>query len=201
MTKTAIIILCVDEILIWAIPPLSPQQSDLHDFLRVDCNSTHILPLFKIPLPDDIVPHSHEILGRATLSSWYFGSGFLESVYFDFFFTSKIVKFKIIIKPDLSDASLHIINTSECITDDIIKSVAQFSYCKYKICEDALVYLQNLSSRNYKTSGECDGFILTSAPSYVLMRWKGPVQSLCPSSGRFVYWPHRRSRIVVVDLF
>ena len=206
MTKTAIIILCIDEILIWEIPPLLPQQPDLHHFL--DNNSTHIPPLFKFPLPGDNLRHNREILGRMALSPWYLGSGFMESVYFNFFFTSKIQKCKLIIKPDLSDASLHLINISEWIYDDIITSSAQFSDRKHKICENALVYLLNTPSRTSRTSGEYTGLILTSAPSSnVLMRWNGPVESLCPTSGRFVYWPHRRdedsssSGIVIVDLF
>ena len=161
MTKTAIVILCIDEILIWEIPPLLPQESDLHHFL--DNNSTHIPPLFKIPLPDDVLRHSHEILGRMTLSSWYFGTGFLDSVYFSFFFTSKIQKFKLIIKPDLSDASLHDINISECIPDDIMTFLARCSAYKYRICEDALVYILNTSRR--KLGRPFTNSILTSTPS------------------------------------
>ena len=192
--------------MIWAIPPLSPQQSDLH---FIDNNSTHIPPSFKIPLPDDILRHSHEILGLMTVSSWYFGSGSSESVYFDFFYTSKIQKFKIIIKPDLSYASLHVINRiSELISDDLITSLGRYSTCKDQICEDALVYLRNIPSR--KTLGGYAGLILTSAPSFnVVMQWNGSVESICPASGRFVYWPRcrdgertfSRSRIVVIDLF
>ena len=205
MTKTAIVILCIDEILIWEIPPLLPQQPDLHHFL--DNNSTHIPPLFKIPLPDDVLRHNHEILGRMTLSSWYFGSGFLNSVYFNFFFTSKIQKCKLFIKPDLSDATLHLINISGSISDDIVTclaQLAQFNDCKHKIYEDALVYLLNTPSRTSRYTG----LILTSAPSSnIVMLWNGAVEFLCPTSGRFVYWPHRRdedsssSGISIVDLF
>jgi hypothetical protein len=188
----------VDEILIWAIPPLSPpQQSDFPHF--PDNNSTHIPPLFKIPFPDDVVRHSHEILGRMTLSSWYFGSGSLESVYFDFFYTSKLQRFKIIIKPDLSDASLHVISISEFISDGSITSTRRHIARDYKICEDSFVYLRNnLNS----TSTEHAASILTSAPSSnVVMQWDGHVDSLCPTSGRSVYWAHWGRRIVVVDLF
>ena len=210
MTKTAIVILCIDEILIWEIPPLLPQQPDLHHFL--DNNSTHIPPLFKIPLPGDNLRHNREILGRMALSPWYLGSGFLESVYFNFFFTfSRIQKCKLIIKPDLNDANIHLINISGSISDDIVTclaQLAQFNDCKHKICEDALVYLLNTPSRSSRIKGGYTELILTSAPSSnIFMLWNGPVESLCPTSGRFVYWPHRRdedsssSGIGIVDLF
>jgi len=57
-TKTAIIVFCKEEILIWAIPPLSPQSSDLPDRF-LDNDPIHIPPLFKIPFPDDVLRHTH----------------------------------------------------------------------------------------------------------------------------------------------
>jgi hypothetical protein len=142
-----------------------------------------------------------------TVSSWYFQSW--ESLYFDVLYTdSKIQRFKIIIKPDLSDASLHIINMSETISDDLMKSLEIYGVCEgYRICEDALVYFWYNRTKTV-TWGAYAG--LTSAPfTNLIRRWNGYIHSICPTSGRFVYCTDDRdgdgsfigSRMVVVDLF
>ena len=145
-----------------------------------------------------------------TVSSWYFGSW--DSVYFDILYTdSKLQRFKIIIKPDLSDVSLHFINMSERISDDLMGSLEAYGVWEgYRICEDALVYFWS----NRKTWGAYTG--LTSTPfTNVVRRWKWnrDVNSFCPTTGRFVYSEGEiaddgasvgsfiNSRIVVVDLF
>lgn len=191
-TKTAIIFLDIEEIFIWAIPPLSPQPSDLRHFL--DNNSTHTPPLLRIPFPDGIV-RTHENYRWLTVSSWYLS---LDSVYIDFFYTSKLQRFNIIIKPDLSDASLHVINISNFISDDLMLSLGEDYICDYRICEDAFVYFWNNSSS--KTWVAYTGLI--SAPfTNVLKQWNGQVGSLCPASGRFVYrFEDGEGRIAVVDL-
>ena len=140
-----------------------------------------------------------------TVSSWYFGS--LDSIYFNVLYTdSKLQRFKIIIKPDLSDASLHFINMSEFISDDLKNSLEAYriQVCDgYRICEDALVWFWNNPSR--KTWGTYTGLTSTPSPlTNVVTRWNGQVESLCPTSGRFVYCTDDgfiRRRIVVVDLF
>jgi hypothetical protein len=180
--------------LIWAIPPLSP-PSDLPD--RND--PTHITPLLKIPFPDGIIRHTPEIHEWMRISSWHFGSW--ESFYFDIFYTdSKLQRFKIIIKPNLSDASLQVINTSDIISDDIMTSLKAFRICDgYRICEDALVYFWN---NRFEKWGTYTG--LMSAPlTNVVTRWNGSIDSLCPASGRFAYFADDDDgeRIVVVDLF
>ena len=117
MTKTAIILLCNEGIHIWAIPPLSPHPSDFRDYFLdyfLDNNSTHIPPLFNIPYPDGIVLHNDEISEWMIVASWYLG--FCDSVCFDVsYMNSDRQRFKIIIKPDLSDVSLHAINMPESI--------------------------------------------------------------------------------------
>jgi hypothetical protein len=125
-----------------------------------------------------------------TLSSWYFGSW--DSVYFDILFRdSKLQRFKVIVKPDLSDASLQFINTSEITSDDLMKFLEAYrdiNHDGYRICEDALVNLWNNSftSNFVNMSGAYTG--LTSAPfTNIVTRWDGEVDSLCPTSGRFVY--------------
>jgi len=199
-TKTAIIVFCKEAILIWAIPPLSPHPSDLSGFL--DNNSTHMLsPLIKIPFPDGIGRNHNGILGWMMLSSWYFESW--DSVYFSILYASKnFQRFKVIIKPDLSDASLHIITLSERIPEDLLlNSLEAYNdrVCDgYRICEDVVVYFWNNRKRWAVYTG------LTSAPFTnlnVVARCSGYVLALCPTSGRFVYRLDVGKRIGVDDLF
>jgi hypothetical protein len=181
------------------MPPLSPpsQPSDFRHFL--DNNSTHIPPLLKIPFPDGILRRT-PILTWFKISSWYFGSW--ESLYFDIVYTdSKLQRFKIIVKPDLSDVSLHVINRSEIISNDLMRSSDPYNICDgYMICDDALVCFWN----DRKTWGAYTG--LTSAPfTNVVTRCNGLIDSLCPASGRFVDCIYSSDggpiRIDIVDLF
>ena len=116
---------------------------------------------------------------------------------------SKVQRFKIIIKPDLSDASLHVINMSKIISDDLIECLYRV-YGGYRICEDSLVCFW----KNRFKTGAYAGLI--SAPfTNVVTRWNGPgyIKSLCPASGRYVCCSEGRSesifssKLVVVDLF
>jgi hypothetical protein len=205
---TAIIVFCEEEILILAIPPLSPQPSDIPPGLPDFNNPIHIPPLFKIPFPNGIVLRTRDILEWIPLSPWYYGCW--ESIYFGILFSnSKLQKFKLIIKPDLSDASLYFINTSEIILDGLISSLDGYRCCDgFRICEDALVYFWN----NRKTWGTYTGSTRTSAPfTNVVTQWVQEVQdehinSLCPTSGRYVYCTNDGDTCInrlinVVDLF
>jgi hypothetical protein len=135
-----------------------------------------------------------------TVSSWYFNSW--ESAFFDILYTdSKIQRFKINIKPDLSDASLHAANMPETIPDYLLKSFDLYKVSDgYMVCEDSLVYFW---INHFKTWGAFTG--LTSAPfTNVVMQWNGHAHSLCPTSGRIVYYTDDGdgSRVIVVaDLF
>ena len=137
-----------------------------------------------------------------TVSSWYFGSR--ESFYFDTLYTGtrrSFQRFKIIIKPDLSDSTLHVMNMSEIFLEDLLESLKAYRACAdYRICDDALVYYWE--TRNHRDRwGAYTG--LTSAPYTNIVTRSNEevqVQSLCPSSGRFVYYTDDR-RLVVVDLF
>ena len=93
-----------------------------------------------------------------------------------------IQRLKLIIKPDLSDASLHVIDKPETISDELMEALEALRYSEgYKICEDALVYFWH----NHRTWVAYTG--LTSPPfTKVFTRWDGQVKSLCPTSGRFV---------------
>jgi hypothetical protein len=129
------------------------------------------------------------------------GSPFMSTfVYKD----SILQRFKIIIKPDLSDVSLHFIYISEKISNDLMIALLEaYRICDgYLICDDALVYFWN----DRKEWGAYAG--LTSAPfTNVVMRWNGFVDFLCPTSGRFVYGANENdgsfinTGMVVVDLF
>ena len=177
---------------------MSPQPSDFRDYF-LDKTPPHIPPLFKIPYLNGIVPN-YRFFGRITVASWYFGTA-----YFDIYRDSKLQRFEIIIKPDLSDASLHLVNIPEIFG----KNDFNFRGCEeYGIRGDALVFFWN----NRETWGTFTG--LTSAPSTnVMKRWTRnvsghrKVKSLCPASGRFAYFEdgdHDGTlfrRIVVVDLF
>ena len=217
MTKTTIIIIYRRGLLIWGIPSLSPQSSDF-----LDNNSTPILPLlFKIPFPDSI-GNPEKILGWIIVSSWYFGSR--ESLYFDMVYTDSIQRFKIIIKPDLSDASLHAISDIYITADSIRDSMSFIRLCGgFKICEDTRVYFwytYNNNQYNMCHWGLCGRSTFnpftsnvrrwnfgrihpsTSAPfANDVTRWDGHINSLCPTSCRSVYSTDDCKGIVVVDLF
>ena len=128
-----------------------------------------------------------KFFGWRTVSPWYFGS---ESVYFDIIYKrSRAQRYKIIIKPDLSDASPHIINMSGTMSGDLRKpwSGPPFVCDGYRICEDSLVFW---NSRSMRASDE--GIILTSTPfTNVVARWNERIDALCPTSGRFVYCTYK----------
>ena len=166
-------------------------------------------PLFTIPYPDHIVPNS-ELIEWQTISSWYFGSS--QPLYFDMLCQeSKLHRFKLIIKPDLSDASLHVINASEITPHDF----NVVSFLCYRICEDTLVscwinhYHQN---QNQRGLGLYTG--LTSARSSNIISHGGPAAKMslpkighhdfrhfsCPASGRSVLVDCRNS-VFVLDFF
>ena len=188
-TKTAIIVFCAEGISIWAIPPLLPHSPD--HFL--DDNPIHLPPLFRIPFPDDtIYPDIHD---WKTISPWYSGSR--ESIYFDILrLDSKLDRFKLIVKPDLSEASLHPINASK-LTPREFDNVSFPS--SYRICEDTI-------SSFWSNSHECGvhtGLTSTLFSDSTLRYWiTKHNHSLCPASGRFVYFAfsHEDPSVVVMDL-
>ena len=137
-----------------------------------------------------------------TLSSWYFGS---EPVYFNIYYTdskeSKLQRLKIVIKPDLSDASLHVINVSEIVSDDLKNALKLYRFeKKLQICENALVY-----TWNYPDAWEAYVGLTSASFTNFLTRWDGRVRSLCPTSGRSVCRDFEgdffNDRILVADLF
>ena len=204
-TKTAVIVVYGLEVLIWAIPPLSPQPPDFFDH-----NPTLIPPLFTIPFPDDIelLP---EFIRYNTISSWYFGS--LQPLYFDMLCEdSKLHRFQIVLEPDLSTASLNVINTSELTPHDFNR--VQFQ--EYTICEDTLVscwFYKNFryNGRDQYQWGVYTG--LTSDRFANVISHGGPTAKMlmldigrkhdlywCSASGRFVVLDSSNS-VIVLDFF
>ena len=198
---TAVIVLCDEGILICAIPPLSSQPPDFSDH-----NPTHIPPLFTIPFPDDIqVVLRSEYIEWKTTSSWYFGSSLAHPLYFDILCQdSKLHRFKLIVEPDLSDASLHVIFSSNLTPHDF--DFEQFE--SYSICEDTLVSC-------WISEDECGVFMGLTSPRFANVISHGDPRpatkislhigngyhlSSCPASGRFLFLD-RRSRAFVLDFF
>ena len=167
-------VFCEEGISIWAIPSLLPYSLD--HFL--DDNPTHLPPSFRIPFPHDSIFNS--ISNRKTTSSWYW-----DSIYFDILHrNSKVHRFKLIVKPDLSDASLHIINTS----DFTPPHCDYVSLRNYRICEDNLVCFWTRFENNERRV--FTGLTSAHFPEYVHIRhWMSrDGRSLCPASGRFVHF-------------
>ncbi|KAF8801990.1 hypothetical protein BYT27DRAFT_7173545 [Phlegmacium glaucopus] len=205
-TMTAIIVLCKEGILVWAIPPLSPEPLDFSDY-----DPAHIPPLVEIPFPDGTSPHTEFF---AQTSHWYLGSS--QPLYFDVFCklldsgkvdTDRTVhRFKIIVEPDLHDTSLHLIYTSEVIPNEMANSLP------YMICEDTLVaYWYNpVCTYNMpstwvcvtgltSTSGVANGILHDSPAVEMLLPQHGYAYSLCPASGKLVHLNSDTDRIFVMD--
>ena len=199
-TKAAVIVLCKGSILIFAIPPLSPQPTDF-----LDHNPTHISPLFTIPFQDGIqVILDSKIIKWKTISSWYFSSS--HPFYFDLvaFLDSKLHRFKLIVKPDLSDASLHVINTSERTPYNFFDT----SFGSYRICEDTLV---SWWIDHYPGGYRCGVYTGLTSARFSDIISHGPVARVllpdigcnyhpfsCPATGRFVLLA-RSNRVLVLD--
>jgi hypothetical protein len=201
-TNTAVIVLCEEAILIWAIPPLSPQLPDFSDD-----NPIHIPPLFTIPFPD--VALRSEVRWKV-ISAWYFGSS--HPLYIDMLCQdSKHHRFQIVLKPDLSNASHRVIYTSELDHHDFDDLIFE----DYRFCEDTLVSCW--TSNDHLQWGVYMG--LTSARFANIISHGGPAANIllpdfehnlkyrplsCPASGRFVLLVGDSSDIsslVVLDFF
>jgi hypothetical protein len=206
-TRTTVIVLCDEAVLIWAIPPLSPQPPDFSDH-----NPTHMPPpLFTIPFSD--IPHHPARIRWNTISSWYFGSS--RPLYFDMLCqNSKLHRFKITLKPDLSTASLHVVNTSELTPYDF----DYVSFEDYRICEDTLVSCWTHHDYRYRwikyqwgvytgtTSARLANVTSNGGPAAKMLLPHSLCKHprvigiyLCPASCRFVILDS--SSVVVSDIF
>ena len=117
---------------------------------------------------------------------------------------SKIHRFKLIVKPDLSDASLHVINSSELTPHNFNNVYFQ----SYMICEDTLVSCWIDDQYRYRVYTG-----LTSARFANIISDGGPAARMllpdsedeyrlfpCPASGRFVRLDSNDS-VSVLDFF
>ena len=193
-TKTSVIVLCEEAVLIWAIPALSPQPPDFFDH-----NPTHMPPpLFRIPLPK--ISIFRRFIKWNTICTWYFNSS--QPLYFDMLFGDPpLHRFQIELKPDLSTASLHVIDTSEITLHNCLNQ----NFPKYRICEDTLVSY-------YIYQRQCGVYTGLTSPRLANAIWHGSspakmllpdigrtyILSLCPASGRFVRLDSS-GRVTVLD--
>ena len=202
-TKTAVIVLCEEAVLIWAIPPLSPQPPDFFDH-----NPTHMPPpLFTIPFPDISLYPTH--MRSNTISSWYFG--FSHHLYFDMLCEfSKLHRFQIMLEPNLGTASLHAINTSVLTPHDFDYVFFQ----SYRICDDSLVSCW-IQYDGYRDEHQCGVYTGLTSPRFANgISHGGPATKMlllpdnghkyilfsCPVSGRFVRLD-RSNGVAVLDFF
>jgi hypothetical protein len=193
-----IIVLHNHKVLIWGIPPLSPHPPD---FLN---DNTHISPLLKTSLPDDITRNSEGIQWEMILD-WYAGSS--QSIHLGVSTEdSNIHNVEIVIKPDLSDISLHVINTCQLTCNFHTILCPQY---QYHILEDhthvsqvyvmddheGKMHIRSMSSRP-------PNIISPESPIKLTLLLPGAHKRVtsCPASGRFVYCQQNNYReITVVD--
>ena len=162
--------------------PGPPDFSDYHPI--------HIPPLFRIAFPEleSIARHRDVAIEWRTTSSWYFVSS--HSVYFDILcWNSKCHRFRIIIEPDLSGASLEIVNTSDLSPLSFHNRV----YQRDDIGEDTLFCYWG-DNNNPSHYGAYIGLmsphfapaatVSLSAARFTRCNY---THWLCPASGRFVH--------------
>jgi hypothetical protein len=164
----------------------------------LDDNPAHIPPLVKLPFPDDFV--CLDVLRWKTISSWYSESR--EFIILDILHRGfKLDRLKLIVKPDLSDASLHVINSSILTLHNFQN--ASFA-SSYRICDDTLVsfWCNSYDQKYGVTTGLTSAHFSNDVPVRDEMATANNC-SLCPASGRFVHFTYDTDddgRIVVVDL-
>ena len=200
-TKTAVIIVSPNRVEIWVILPLSSQPPDF----SVDHYPTHMLPpLFTIPFPDDVALYP-ESMKWIAISSWYFGSS--HPLYFDMLREDSNLKYHRVqimlnLKPDLSTASLHVINTSELTPRDFEDVFFQ----DYNICEDTVIscwYCWDNYQRGVYTQSTSASFANVVSQVGLSAKMSPPDNYRLyssPASGRFVLLD-RNNTVSVLDFF
>ncbi|KAF8799439.1 hypothetical protein BYT27DRAFT_7263960 [Phlegmacium glaucopus] len=122
-------------------------------------------------------------------SDWYLDSS--QPLYFDIVCVdSKFHRFKIIIKPDLYDTSLHIMDTFT--VDPHYLDNNNVFLDPYNICEDAFVACWDSNDQcgvyTGLTSSHFSNVTSYSSPgAKMLLPATGRPFSLCPASGKFVH--------------
>ena len=198
-TKTVVVILCEEKILIVAIPPLLPRPPDFFDY-----NSARIPPpLFTITYPDGLAHHPAGV-ERKMVSFWYSDSS--RPFYFDMLCQdSNRHRFQINLKPDLSSASL--LDTNINLSESLHLHHGSTFFQGYRICDDILVSWHRNSGYPLLYTG------LTSATFSNVIPQRGTASelflhgiglryniTLCPASGRLVRLDASNS-VAVLDFF
>ena len=113
--------------------------------------------------------------GLKTFQSWYFGP---TSLYFDMFFpkyskvyTSEVYRFQIMLKPDLSAASLHV-NSSESRVwpGDFVSLHKQ----DYRICDDTIVSCWFYSDHDHPGQYNCGVYMGLNFTRFAVISHGGP---------------------------
>ena len=187
-----IILLHNHKVSVWGIPPLSPHPPDF-----LNDNPTHISPILKTSLPDNIARKSKSIRWEVILD-WYAGSS--QSIHLGVSTEeSNIHNVEIVIKPDLSDISLYVINTCQLDFHTILCP-------QYHIFEDHNVsemHVWSHASRIYiRSMSSPPNIISPESPKFLTVSLHGlnpsGISTSCPASGRCVYFPQENYRHIVV---
>ena len=169
------------EVLIWGIPPLSPHPPDF-----IDDNPIHISPLLKTSLPDDISRNSEPIRWEMILD-WYTDT--LQSIRLGVSTELNFYNVEMVIKPDLSDISLHVINT--CQRVPLVSQYYIFEDHTHVSQADVLNYDESII-HIWSTSSRPPNIISPESPITLTVSLPGAhdflFPSSCPASGRFVYY-------------
>jgi hypothetical protein len=164
-------------------------------------------PLITVPFPNGTAPGCDIDIWN-TISSWYFSSS--RSLYFDIACEEfKLHKFQIIVEPDLSTASVHLINTSGLSSEDYACLFTK----DYRVCEDTVVscWVYNDDRPNESRCGVYTGLtsphsahgISHGGPSGEMLlpdRGRRHLLSGCPASGRFICYNGNNS-VAILDFF
>ena len=191
-----VIVLCDHKVLVWGIPPLSPHPQDF-----LNDNPTHISPLLKTSLPDDIA-RKHKNIRWEMVLDWYAGPS--QSIHLGVSTRlSNIHNVEIVIKPDLSDISLYVTNTFRLAPDfwTILRRPYHIFEDHTHVSEpyimdrcEGRIHMLSTSSRPPNMLPESPIILKLSLPGVYR-------PSSCPASGRFVYSVEKNNRheIIVAD--
>ena len=110
----------------------------------------------------------------------------------------KLHRFKILLKPDLSTASLQVISASELTPYDLKRVFFQ----SYRICEDTLVSCITNPQCQVHTGLTSNSLMAILQPRCVTYYW-GWIRLFvsCPASGKFVLLHEDNTTVVVLDIF
>ena len=152
-------------------------------------------------MPDDITRNSEHFRWE-TILNWYVGSS--PSIHTGVLAKDldlNIHNVKIVIKPDLSDISLHVINTCQ-----LTPGLRSILIPQYHILEDHTHVSEVHVSEVGVTNNDNEIYIRSTPESPIFLRLSLPglgalnMSTSCPASGRVVHFaPNNLHQIVVVD--